>query len=78
MGLNRINMNLFTLSLMELLIEILAQGRQALWGRHQSHMTRTDAISVCEEDAIQKTLTLLSTDFSAGARLWEEMLKGGG
>lgn len=75
MGLNRINMRLFTLSLMELLIGIAAQGRRALWGCHQSHMTRTAVICVCGKTP----LPLLPTDFSAGAQLWgwEEMLKGG-
>lgn len=66
-------MNLFTLSLMELLIGIPAQGRQALKGRHQSHMTRTDVISVCGKDAIQKKIDHHQIS------LWrEEMLKGGG
>lgn len=47
MGLNKISMRLFTLSLMELLIGIPARGRWAPWGRHQSHMTRTAVICVC-------------------------------
>lgn len=71
-------MRLFTLSLMELLIGIPAQGRRAPWGWHQSHMTRTAVICV-REDAILQILPLLPTDFSAGAQPWgwKEKLKGG-
>lgn len=82
MGLNRINMCLFTLSLTELLIGIAAQGRRALWGWHQSHMTRTAVICVCGKTPSTKhclyyqQIYLLELSSEAGRKYWKEVELG--
>lgn len=82
MGLNRINMCLFTLSLTELLIGIAAQGRRALWDWHQSHMTRAAVICVCGKTPSTKhclyyqQISLLELSSEAGRKYWKEFEPG--